>query len=75
MIAEVIRGLTHDRSWSETEIAASLMKAEKKAKHCKCNRLSCLVCGITMFNRRVKRIQSNPSIKAGYLTGGNEEPK
>lgn len=72
MHAQVMRGLITDPAWSSTEIAMSLLKAEHKAKHCRCNKLACLVCGITMLNQRIERINRNPKVKTWVLTGGRE---
>jgi len=72
MHAQVMRGLITDPAWSPEEIAASLIKAEKKSNKCGCRKLACLVCGITMFNQRIERVNSNPHVKTWLLTGGKE---
>ena len=71
--AEITRSIHEDPSLSP-HMGFILSMAARTAGKCRCGRLSCTACGFTKFYQRVRRIETNPNVKFGLLTGGRANP-
>ena len=49
-----------------------LLQAARAARQCGCGLMACPSCGLSKLYQRVRRIENNPRIKTGLLTGGLE---
>lgn len=65
MYAQISRQLHEHKTYGYV-VGNAVMAAIR----CRCGKLNCMSCGMAKFASRVSRIERNPNIKAGILSGG-----